>query len=202
MCETNILLFKSVVTSVFGSFQINSSHGDSSDLVCSFPDFSSCGCTWTYFVERGYYSSFSLSSMFTKCICLTGLHCIAHCLPLLDDVKLPHCCPPWWCYLKTTCPSSEPLLLLISAWSFHTKLYVCVWLRFRFIAIATWMLIRSPLRAPISSTPPLPQSRPFPLTPPADFLEPHISPSSVFLFLSSPQPDSPPGQVPPGGPRG
>lgn len=67
-----------------------------------------------------------------------------------------------------------------------------------FIAMATWMLILIPNDFHATSKP----SWPFPLTSPADFLEPHISPSSVFLFLSSPQPDSPPGQVPPGGPWG
>lgn len=71
--------------------------------------------------------------------------------------------------------------------------------------LPTWMLIRFPFhnrfREPNTPYPPAP-IRPFPLTSCADFLEPHISPSSVFLFLSSPQPDSPPGQVPVGGPRG
>lgn len=72
------------------------------------------------------------------------------------------------------------------------------WMWLCFIVIATWMLLRFPHTLHATYSP----SRPFPLTSCADFLEPHISPSSVFLFLSSPQPDSPPGQVPPGGPRG
>lgn len=122
------------------------------------------------------------------------------CLPSLDCIWLPQKCPPWWFYLRymprSSSPRCWPSLLLISAWSFHTS-HVCIW-HSASLPLQLGCLFASPITLHATSTP----SWPFPLTPRAGFLEPHISPSSVFLFLSSPQPDSPPGQVPPGGPRG
>lgn len=104
-------------------------------------------------------------------------------------------------WLKVHAPIVQSQLLAIAAANVRMvhPYKLCMWLRPSFIAIATWMLLFAPPHTLHATSSP---SRPFPLTPPADFLEPHISPSSVFLFLSSPQPDSTPGQVPSGGPRG
>ena len=137
---------------------------------------------------KGHFSLTHMFAWLLACPLFIALFIVCHCSSLLPNI-----------------------LVLVSNRSVPAvAAKICMVLPFKALCVAETQLHRHcnldahslPPPPHLPPTPLLPRSRPFPLTPPADFLEPHISPSSVFLFLSSPQPDSPSGQVPPGGPRG